>query len=882
MGKYFALLLSISILMILAASGGTYWMSAKEIERSRHDAANATASGIAARIGAQIDAINTVLDNMGRDPRIIAAIGAGDKAQLKILVGQFEPLLPGIMKLRLLLPDENATDASSVPAMGFADVDMVRDTFNDNPSPMVQGEDANRHLAVARGVKIEQRVAAVLLASLKFDFLSSALLAQQQLPFFIQLEQDGVTLTSAGDTTWKQTAVNAKLAVPNTLWLLQYWYPFDKKFHDSGLFWALLMLPILLTCLLFFLGYRKFITILRGDQSNILRFIKDLLLGRPQGNYPVNFDELRIIISSVMQFKRIKDAENIVPDTAAESDETASLSSFFHNAELHPDVLFSDEPMRADAASSFSDSDMDMDAAHVIRETIAAQKKSEQFLEASISGKKPKDAMPLPSSITTDATVESFSMPKIPLPDDDFFTKPAITGSIFRAYDIRGIVGKTLTKEIVYDIGRALGSEAKESGCQGIVVGRDGRNSSQGLTEALNKGIASTGLNILDIGLVPTPALYFVTHHYPGQSGVMITGGHNPPQYNGIKIVVNGTTLAGESIQKLRQRIDQQDFASGAPGSITENELFANEYIGMISENVHLGRPMKIVVDCGNGAAGKVAPLLLKTLGCEVIELFCDIDGNFPNHHPDPSKPENLADVIAAVRHYEAEVGLAFDGDGDRLGVVDSSGKIIWPDRQMMLFAKDVLAAKHGAEIIYDVKCSRHLAAQIKQYGGRPLLWKTGHSLMKAKLQETGAKLAGEMSGHIFFNDRWFGFDDALYAAARLIEILSADTRASSEVFADFPDSVNTPELNVILPEGENVKIVQSLLAAAQFSDAEIVTIDGLRADFRDGWGLVRASNTTPSLMLRFEADNAAALGRIQARFKELLLQIKPDLDLPF
>jgi phosphomannomutase/phosphoglucomutase len=315
---------------------------------------------------------------------------------------------------------------------------------------------------------------------------------------------------------------------------------------------------------------------------------------------------------------------------------------------------------------------------------------------------------------------------------------------------------------------------------------------------------------------------------------------------------------------------------------LEENNAFINEYIGTIADDLHMVRPMKVVLDCGNGVAGELGPTLLKTLGCELIELFCDIDGHFPNHHPDPSKPENLTDLVKAVQHYEADVGFAFDGDGDRLGVVDSKGKIIWPDRQMMLFAKDVLSTKPGAEIIFDVKCSKHLAKQIAKYGGRSLMWKTGHSFMKAKLKECGAILAGEMSGHIFFNDRWFGFDDGLYAAARMIEILSSDTRSSSEVFADFPDSINTPELNIELQEGENFRIIEQLIAQADFDDANIIDIDGMRVEFTDGWGLVRASNTTPSLVLRFEADSEAAMTRIQDQFKQLLSKVKPDMSFPF
>ena len=454
--------------------------------------------------------------------------------------------------------------------------------------------------------------------------------------------------------------------------------------------------------------------------------------------------------------------------------------------------------------------------------------------------------------------------------------------AIFRAYDIRGEAGKTLSKEIVYDIGRAIGSEAKEKNCQTIVIARDGRTSSPDLADSLAKGLTATGMDVLDLGMAPTPVLYFVAHHNEGRCGVMVTGSHNPPNENGLKIVINGETLSGEKIQNLKQRIDNEDYASGEQGTIDQNNMFINEYIGMIVEDIQIARPIKIVLDCGNGVAGELGPTLLKTLGCEVIELYCDIDGRFPNHHPDPSKPENLDDLIKAVQHNEADLGIAFDGDGDRLGIVDAKGKIIWPDRQLMVFAKNVLERKPGAEIIYDVKCSRHLGDQITKFGGRPIMWKTGHSFLKAKVKETGAKLAGEMSGHIIFNDRWFGFDDALYAAARMIEILAEDTRSSDEVFADFPDSINTPELLIPLADGEKFIFVTEMLKKANFSNSKITDIDGMRVEFSDGWGLVRASNTTPSLVVRFEADTEDALNGIQEQFKNLMVHIKPDIDLPF
>lgn len=455
----------------------------------------------------------------------------------------------------------------------------------------------------------------------------------------------------------------------------------------------------------------------------------------------------------------------------------------------------------------------------------------------------------------------------------------AVSPTIFRAYDIRGVVGDTLTPEVVHAVGRAIGSEARDRGEYTVAIARDGRLSSPDLAEALGRGLMASGCSVIDLGLVPTPVLYFATHVLNTESGVMVTGSHNPPNYNGLKIVIAGETLAEKDIQKLRTRVSQNDFHSGR-GNLEFRSLVP-DYIERIVQDTAMGRDMKIVVDCGNGATGNIAPVLLTELGCEIVPLFCEVDGNFPNHHPDPSNPKNLAALIDAVQEHQADLGIAFDGDGDRLGVVDSAGNIIWPDRQMMVFAADVLSREPGSDIIFDVKCTRHLAAQIVKSGGRPLMWKTGHSLIKAKIKETGALLAGEMSGHIFFKERWYGFDDGLYAAARLLEILSNDDRPSAEVFAELPDAVNTPELNIAVKEGENAKIVKRLQEIADFPDARITDIDGLRVDFADGWGLIRASNTTPSLVLRFEADSAEALARIMGEFRALLHRIKPDLEFP-
>lgn len=456
-----------------------------------------------------------------------------------------------------------------------------------------------------------------------------------------------------------------------------------------------------------------------------------------------------------------------------------------------------------------------------------------------------------------------------------------VSPSIFREYDIRGIVDETLSLPLVELLGKAIASEAFSQGQKKLCVGYDGRLSSREYADALIKGMVSTGVDAILIGQVPTPVLYFATHHFETGSGVMITGSHNPSNYNGFKMMIAGATLSGEAIQKLYSRIVSQDFMEGQ-GERSEQSV-EREYLDAILNDIAVAAPLKVVLDAGNGVSGGIAPDLIEELGCEVIPLHCDVDGNFPNHHPDPGKPENLEDLIAAVREHQADIGIAFDGDGDRIGVVTNTGKIIWPDRLLMLFAKDVVSRNPGADIIYDVKCSRRLNGLISSYGGRPVMWKTGHSLIKAKMKETGALLAGEMSGHVFFKERWFGFDDGLYSAARLLEILGVEDKTSDEVFAEFPEDISTPEINITVDDESKFTIVEKLCARKeQFVGGNVSTIDGLRVDFPNGWGLCRASNTTPVLVLRFEADDEDSLAEIKAKFKLHLKDIEPTLNCDF
>ncbi|SER82854.1 hypothetical protein [Halopseudomonas bauzanensis] len=468
------------------------------------------------------------------------------------------------------------------------------------------------------------------------------------------------------------------------------------------------------------------------------------------------------------------------------------------------------------------------------------------------------------------------------LPDEPMAGAPSLPAEIFRAYDIRGVVGRTLSPEYVYWLGRAIGSESLDAGQPRVAVARDGRLSGPELLEQLIRGLTDCGCQVVDLGMVPTPVLYYATHTTEATSGVMLTGSHNPPDYNGLKIVIAGQTLSGERISALRQRLEQNLLHEGN-GECQPLDIL-DSYTHRIVDDVLLARPLKVVVDCGNGVGGVIAQNLLEQLGCEVVALYCEVDGNFPNHHPDPGKPENLRDLQLIVKQHNADLGLAFDGDADRLGVVMANGEIICADRLLMLFAEDIVTRNPGADIVFDVKCTRQLPQLISRLGGRPVMWKSGHSLIKAKMQETQALLGGEMSGHVFFQERWYGFDDGLYSACRLLELVSMLTQDREQInamFDRYPTGLSTPELHVEVGEKRKFALMNDLENTAEWGEqARVTTIDGLRVDYPDGWGLVRASNTTPVLVLRFEAEDAGGLERIRQRFREQLTRVAPDLTL--
>lgn len=501
---------------------------------------------------------------------------------------------------------------------------------------------------------------------------------------------------------------------------------------------------------------------------------------------------------------------------------------------------------------------------------------------------KPKAAMPSAKPVTTEPQLPALEeVLDIDILDDLPDTlatagPPSLPAEIFRAYDIRGVVGRTLTADHVYWLGRAIGSESIDAGQPKVAVARDGRLSGPELSSQLIRGLTDSGCQVIDLGMVPTPVLYYATHITEATSGVMLTGSHNPPDYNGLKVVIAGQTLAGERITALRQRLEQNRLHEGN-GSCAPMEILEH-YCDRIVDDVLLARPLKVVVDCGNGVGGVIAQTLLEKLGCEVVALYCEVDGAFPNHHPDPGKPENLQDLLLIVKQHNADLGLAFDGDADRLGVVTANGEIICADRLLMLFAEDIVTRNPGADIVFDVKCTRQLPQLISRLGGRPVMWKSGHSMIKAKMQQTDALLGGEMSGHVFFKERWYGFDDGLYSACRLLELISMLTQDRDEInalFDRYPTGINTPELNLTVGEERKFSLMEALASAADWGEqARIGTIDGIRVDYPDGWGLVRASNTTPVLVLRFEADTVAALERIRQLFRSQLAAVAPDLDL--
>ncbi len=827
-------IIGVSVFALIAAVGVVGWIVYSKMSTGAEQAAMAAkdekARSVATEVRTKYAAITAQLKELAKDQATISLFESADTAALEAAANQKQSGFPHVLKLRYLLPGSYQLDTESNPPLSYASMDLLNKaekTNQVNSEVLLFGSPKQHIVVIERVVNPALELVGLLHLSLNVDVFSELVEGIAPANTYIELAQrasgKNIVLAKAGDAGYRQGEAMT-VSVDDTRWIIALWTADELLAPASSESSSLL--PIIAVVLI-----------------GILLIGGGLLLLKKRGG---GGSSKKGKISTVTYEGAVR---------AIVEGAHAGVKKWIPHLPEGDRITSNPKPLSQG---------MEGDDVTMIAKPKAPAKKAQapadditQVVPLSAEDETPQPK-PKPKAIDIDPV-------------------------IFRTYDIRGVVGETLTVEAVSEIAKALGTMASEKGQQTLVVGRDGRTTGQDLTDALIEGLRSTGRDVIDIGMVPTPVLYFATYHLETGSGVMVTGSHNPSEYNGLKMMLGGNTLSGDDIQEIKKRTETADYASGQ-GSLRNADINA-DYIRRISEDipVALGASLKIVVDCGNGVAGVLAPQLLNAIGHDVIEIHCDIDGTFPNHHPDPSQPENMQDLIGKVKAENADVGFAFDGDGDRLGVVDAEGTIIWPDRQMMLLAKDVLSRNAGASIIYDVKCSRYLRTIIETFGGKPLMWKTGHSLIKSKMKEVEAPLAGEMSGHIFFKERWYGFDDALYTAARFIEIFTNAKQKPTEMFAELPDGVSTPELRMPLAEKDHGTFMAALIEKMHGStDGEVFDIDGVRIEYKDGWGLARPSNTSPNIILRFEGENQAALERIQGIFKEAIHFVNADIKLPF
>lgn len=786
------------------------------------------ADEIARKIASRIAPLRVHLKNLAKDEEIIELVGASKETR-RAKATELNSAIDGGLLVRIVPLGESQFDRSESPPVTFASMDMLRiasETDKMVPVEIHLGGTANEHMVMIERVFSDEKLVGFLHLSLTPRLIRDAITEYIPEGGYLEVRQraiSGTPVVIARDGTPKsEQGTSLVSSIPGTAFLASYRFSKNNS-QQSGFSISSVILPAGGLVLLGLLGFAA--TRLKSSSKGKALEVEyaGAIRGVLDGSLP---GLVEMLPGGSGKFPAAE--ETVAP------------------AESVPSGL-----------------DLDFDLVEPAAGGQAKDNSEAPSTEATII-----DTGPAISGIeVAETTTEELAT--------------LVPNKIFRDYDIRGIVGESLTPDGVYQIGRALGAEAHERGQQTVVVARDGRNSSQELRDGLIEGLRDSGRDVLDIGLTPTPILYFATHYLDSHSGVMVTGSHNPPEYNGLKIVLDGETLSGEAIQAIRERVETQNYTQG-DGSMQTMEIIP-DYIRRVGEEVPVTfDALKVVVDCANSVPGIVVPHILRAIGHDVIELYCDVDGDFPNHHPDPSQPKNMADLIAAVQQEDADIGLAFDGDGDRLGVVDNEGNIIWPDKQLMLFARDVLKDNPAAKVIYDVKCSHHLAEDISAHGGEPIMGRTGHSIIKNKMQQEGALLAGDLSGHIFFKDRWYGFDDALYAAARLLEILVESERSSAEVFGELPGGVVTPEMQIAMPEEQHQAFMDNIISAADFGDAELITLDGLRVNFENSWGLIRASNTTPSIIVRFEGDDEASLEDVKDKFRRLVKSVDQNIDLPF
>ena len=805
----------------------------------RQTVANTVTTNTALKFKSEVESYSHILSGLVKDPALVQMFSSKNLQALKQRGAELKVIFPKALRVRFLPATTNKPDKSLEPHFTYACLDLLnqsRENSLDVQVEMHEIEGKQQHIDIMHAVTSRGSVIGFVQLAIDSTLLDGWV-KNAAGKSYLEVHQkidDGKNYLIAKAGPASKQGTHAVIDIEGTHWQIETWAPYqgNESAFNLGMLFALVMGMVLSGVVVYVLRtllHKE----LASDLEKYLMLITGTLKGAKKHQFDFSLAEFKIAATQVGNIRidqtnldRERDSEGNQNSVSTQSSLPDTDTMFMAKDAIHLEEL--DDTSTLDELDSTDD---------VVTES--------------------ENAPPVNANLP-------------PLPEE-----------IFKAYDIRGIVGESLTVENILFIGHAIGSEAKARGLDSIVFARDGRLSGPELGKALVTGLLASGMKVIDIGMLPTPTLYYAAAELSNGTGVMLTGSHNPSNYNGIKMVLGGDTLSGDVIQSLRQRILNNNLSTGE-GSYS-NEQVLDKYIERITSDITLNRKMKIVIDCGNGVAGAIAPKLFSQLGCEVTPLFCEVDGSFPNHHPDPSQPENLKDLIAEVKKQNADLGIAFDGDGDRIGVVSGDGKIIWPDRLMMLFAKDVLSRNKGANIIFDIKCSSNLQKVIEEEGGTPLMWKTGHSLVKAKMKETNALLAGEMSGHIFFKERWYGFDDALYSAARLLEILATQLRQPRVVFSGLPDSINTPELKIEMPEGENFKFMEQLKEkSVEFTNAELTLIDGIRVDYSDGWGLVRASNTTPCLVLRFEGKNKKAMATVQEKFREVLTSLKADINLPF
>jgi len=813
--------LVLCVLTIIFVAIVQYYLVVMQPAQDRNSTfVNVTMTSYMELVLGRLDSIGESTRTVLSDPYLIQEIASASEDKMAKIENRLKNRLPLVDGVRILDASLHEIDSNSTPSITNVTLQLIRKLQSDNQvmHEAVNAGMKDQHIAVLLRVNNTNKVA---LIGVSFDIFDKALPKERLVPGYYEFLQSfanqNLTITSIGDKRFKVGEPLGIAKLPSTHWRIAFWPAEPEKFSSEIELGIFFGGLILVLSFVAVGGFFGLKHLQTKVRSDASGFLR-WLIDSSKTNQPLAVIDFELQIFSDMTKALVR--EGFILSAKKETVKTKNKKPDKEIEQIEDSSLI--------RALEHKDSAL---------EVISPQK---------TKGKKSK----------------------------------MLSASIFRAYDIRGIVGETLNEEIIKEIGRAIGSEAFERGEQRIIVARDGRLSGPSLIEALKEGLVESGRDVIDVGEVPTPVLYFATHYLDSNSGVMLTGSHNPKDYNGLKIVIGGHTLADEEIMALKKRIDTGNMMKGQGSQ--EKTTIVQDYISQVTSDVALTQPLKVAVDCGNGVAGMMAPQLLQALGCEVIGLYCKVDGNFPNHHPDPSKPENLQELIDLVKSEKADIGLAFDGDGDRLGVIDSEGNIIWPDRQMMLYSIDVLSRNPGADIIYDVKCTKHLSKVIAKHGGHPIMWKTGHSLIKAKMRETGAMLAGECSGHIFFKERWFGFDDALYTAARLLEILSADTRKSVDIFAALPNSIATPEINVAIADDKKHQFVERLTRQGIFGDGKLIDIDGVRIEFNDGWGLVRASNTTPNLVIRFEGESEQIIDKMKQLFKQQMLMIDNSLVLDF